>query len=104
MEFIRDLKDKDVIFGYEHFETLVKGLYRADRIGDALEIFEIMKKKELVDGKAYGIMISGYLRRNDISKALDLFESMKESGHCATASTYTELMQYLFRLNQYDKG
>ncbi|EXC12963.1 hypothetical protein L484_016893 [Morus notabilis] len=104
LEFIRDLKDKDVTFGYEYFETLVKGLCRADRIVDALEIFEIMKRRQLVDGNVYGIIINGYLRRNDTSKALDLFQSMKEVGHCPKASTYTELMQHLFRLKQYEKG
>ncbi|XP_030484211.2 putative pentatricopeptide repeat-containing protein At5g06400, mitochondrial [Cannabis sativa] len=104
LEYIRDLKDKEVTFGREYFETLVKGLCRANRIGDALEIFEIMKMKQLVDEKVYGVIINGYLRVNDISKALDVFQSMKESGYCPTTSTYTELMQHLFRLNQYEKG
>lgn len=104
LEFIRDLKDKDVTFGYDYFETLLKGLCRADRIGDALEIFEIMKRKQFVDENVYGIIISGYLRRNDTSKAFVLFQSMKESGYSPTTSTYTELMQHLFRSNHYEKG
>ncbi|PON42074.1 Tetratricopeptide-like helical domain containing protein [Parasponia andersonii] len=104
LEFIRNLKDKDVAFGREYFETLVKGLCRADRIGDALEIFEIMKRRQFIDENIYGVIINGYLRRNDISKALELFQSMEESGHCPTTSTYTELMQHLFRLNKYEKG
>ena len=82
----------------------MKGLCRADRIVDALEIVDIMKRRHIIDGKVYGIIISGYLRRNDVSKALDLFQSMKESGHMPMTSTYTELMQHLFRLGEYEKG
>lgn len=104
LEWIRDLKNKDVTLDAEYFETLVKGLCRADRIADALEIIDIMKKKHLIDGKVYGIIISGYLRRNDVSKALEMFQSMKESEHLPMTSTYTELMQRLFRLGEYEKG
>jgi pentatricopeptide repeat protein len=104
LEWIRELKSKDVTLDPEYFETLVKGLCRADRIADALEIVNIMKRRHLVDGKVYGIIISGYLKRNDVSKALDLFQSMKEAGHMPMTSTYTELMQRLFRLDEYEKG
>ena len=104
LEYIRELKDKAVTFGREYFETLVKGLCRADRIRDALEIFEIMKRRHFIDEKIYGILINGYLRRNDIYKALDLFQSMKQSGNCPTTSTYTELMQHLFKLKRYEEG
>ncbi|BBH07547.1 Pentatricopeptide repeat superfamily protein [Prunus dulcis] len=104
LEFIRELKNKEVILGPEYFETLVKGLCRADRIVDALEILDIMKRRNILDGKVYGIIINGYLRINDVSKALDLFHSMKESGYFPMTSTYTELMQHLFKLNEYKKG
>lgn len=104
LEFIRELKNKEVMIGPEYFETLVKGLCRADRIADALEILDIMKKKKFVDGNVYGIIINGYLRKNHVSKAFDLFHSMKESGYLPTTSTYTELMQHLFNVNEYQKG
>ncbi|KAK9289825.1 hypothetical protein L1049_007985 [Liquidambar formosana] len=104
LELIRDFKNKNLTLDPENFETLVKGLCRADRIADALEIVDIMKKRHVVDAKVYEIMVNGYLRRNDISKALDLFQSIKDSGHLPTTSTYTELMQHLFRLNEYHKG
>ncbi|KAM1306254.1 hypothetical protein ACFX2H_008666 [Malus domestica] len=104
LEFIRELKNKEVMLGPEYFETLVKGLCMADRITDALEILEIMKRRNIVDGKVYGIVINGYLRNNDADKALDLFHSMKESGYMSTTSTYTELMQHLFKLNEFQRG
>ncbi|OAY40706.1 putative pentatricopeptide repeat-containing protein At5g06400, mitochondrial [Manihot esculenta] len=104
LALIRDLKNKGIPVNYEYFEILVKGLCRAGNIADAMEIVEIMKKKSLIDAKIYGIIISGYLRKKELSRALELFQSMKESGWQPTASTYTELMQHLFSLNQYKKG
>ncbi|KAJ4825773.1 hypothetical protein Tsubulata_015912 [Turnera subulata] len=104
LELIRDLNNREIPLGYEFFETLVRGLCRADKIADALEIVDIMKRKELVDEKIYGIVINGYLRRRVLPKALNLFQNMNESGLVPTTSTYTELMQYLFRMNEYQKG
>ncbi|XP_057968432.1 putative pentatricopeptide repeat-containing protein At5g06400, mitochondrial [Malania oleifera] len=104
LELIHDLMSKNITLNHENFETLVKGFCRADRIADALEIVDIMKKKNLLDGKVYGIIISEYLKKNDISKAFDLFHRIMESGHLPTVSTYTELMQHLFRSNEYQKG
>ncbi|XP_050383405.1 putative pentatricopeptide repeat-containing protein At5g06400, mitochondrial [Argentina anserina] len=104
LEYIRELKNKEVMLLPEYFETLVKGLCRADRIGDALEILDIMKRKEFVDGNLYGIIINGYLRKKDVSRALDLFHSMNDSGYLPATSTYTELMQHLFNVNEYQKG
>ncbi|EEF38299.1 putative pentatricopeptide repeat-containing protein At5g06400, mitochondrial [Ricinus communis] len=104
LELIRDLKNKDILIDYEYLGTLVKGLCRGDRITDAVEIVEIMKKRNLIDAKIYGIIINGYLRKKDLSKAIELFQRMKESGIQPITSTYTELMQCLFNLNQYDKG
>lgn len=104
LELIRNLNSKEVSIDNDYFETLVKGLCRAGRISDALEILDIMKKRNLVNGKVYGFIVSGYLRKNDLSKALVLFQEMKECGYLALASTYTELMQCLFKLNEYQKG
>ncbi|OIW20131.1 hypothetical protein TanjilG_01904 [Lupinus angustifolius] len=104
LELIRDLKSKGLDLEPESFETLVRGLCKASRIADALEIVEIMKRRDIVDGKVHGIIINGYLGRNDIHKALDVFKSMKESGCVPTVSTYTELIQRLFRLLRYEEA
>ncbi|KAE8664193.1 putative glycosyltransferase [Hibiscus syriacus] len=104
LEFIRDLRKKDLSLDPLYFEILIKGLCRADRIADAMEIVDIMKRRQLITEKVYEIIINGYLRRNDFSKAFDLFENMKESGFLPTASTYTDLMQCLFRSKEYKKG
>lgn len=104
LEFIHVLNSKGIVLDPEYFEILVAGLCRANRIEDALELINIMKRKNVVDGKFYGIIINWYLRQNDVSKALDLFQNMKEFGYLPTTSTYTQLMQHLFRLAEYEKG
>ncbi|XP_057446639.1 putative pentatricopeptide repeat-containing protein At5g06400, mitochondrial [Lotus japonicus] len=104
LELIRDLKNKDIALEPEFFETLVRGLCKAGRISDAFQIVEIMKRRDTVDGKIHGIIINGHLGRNDIQKALDVFQSMKESGYVPTVSTYTELIQKLFRLSRYEEA
>ncbi|XAR64807.1 hypothetical protein NMG60_11008651 [Bertholletia excelsa] len=104
LELIRELKHKNASLETEHFETLVKGLCRADRIADALEIVDILKKRNSANANIYGILINGYLRRNDVSKALDLFQCIKDSAHRPRTSTYTELLQHLFRLNEFQKA
>ncbi|XP_039059071.1 putative pentatricopeptide repeat-containing protein At5g06400, mitochondrial [Hibiscus syriacus] len=104
LEFIWDLRKKDLSLDPHYFEILIKGLCRADRIADAMEIVDIMKRRQLITEKVYEIIINGYLRRNDFSKAFDLFQTMKESGFLPTVSTYSDLMQCLFRSKEYKKG
>ncbi|KAL2326629.1 hypothetical protein Fmac_025687 [Flemingia macrophylla] len=104
LELIRDLKNKDLDLEPEYYETLVRGLCKAGRIIDALEIVEIMKRRDMVNAKVHGIILNGYLGRNDIDGALKVFQSMKESGCIPTISTYTELIQHLFRLSRYEEA
>ncbi|XP_027365195.1 putative pentatricopeptide repeat-containing protein At5g06400, mitochondrial [Abrus precatorius] len=104
LELIRDIKNKDLALEPKYFEILVKGLCKAGRITDALEIVEIMKRRDMVDGKVHGIIINGYLGGNDVHRALDVFQSMKESGCVPTISTYTELIQHLFRMSRCEEA
>lgn len=104
LELIRDLKNKNLMLSPIYFETLVKGLCRANRMDDALEIVYIMKKRNVVNEAVYGALINGFLRKKDTPKALDLFHGMKEAGFTPLTSTYTELMQHLFNVNEYDMG
>uniref|UniRef100_A0A2N9HKL7 Pentacotripeptide-repeat region of PRORP domain-containing protein n=1 Tax=Fagus sylvatica TaxID=28930 RepID=A0A2N9HKL7_FAGSY len=81
LEWIRDLKSKDVTLDAEYFETLVKGLCRADRIVDALEIVDIMKRRHIIDGKVYGIIISGTSSGwASMKKGCVLYDEMLERG------------------------
>lgn len=104
LELIRTFKDKNISLGSENMKTLVKGLCRADRIADALEIVDIMKKKNSVDEELCGIIVNGYLSKNDVSKAFDILQNMKVSGYLPTVSTYTNLIQHLIRMKEFQKA
>ncbi|KAL8147495.1 putative pentatricopeptide repeat-containing protein At5g06400, mitochondrial [Apium graveolens] len=104
LEYIRGLKNRDMALDAEIFEILLQGLFTADRVTDALEVVDIMKKKDFITERIYGIMIHAYLKRNDVSKALEFFHSMKNSGYLPTIKTYTNLMQQLLRLNDFHKA
>ncbi|CAA7026790.1 unnamed protein product [Microthlaspi erraticum] len=104
LELIRELKNKEVCLDGRYFEILVKGLCRANRIVDALEIVEIMKKRKLDESNVHGIIISGYLRQQNVSKALEQLEVLKNSGRSPRVTTYTEIMQQLFKMKEFEKG
>ncbi|XP_073141343.1 putative pentatricopeptide repeat-containing protein At5g06400, mitochondrial [Henckelia pumila] len=103
LELIQNMKNKNVSLDSEIIVMLVKGLCNTDRIVDALEIVEMMKKRNIFDRKIYEILISTYLRRNEVSKAFNIFQEMKDSGD-VSVSAYTNLMQYLFWKNDFQKG
>lgn len=104
LELIHNMKVKNVQMDSNSFETLVEGLCRAGRISDALEIVDILKKKNIVDGKIYCIIVNGYLRRNDVSKAFDTLQITKDSGYIPSVSTYTNLIQRLIWMNEFEKA
>ncbi|CAH8312804.1 unnamed protein product [Eruca vesicaria subsp. sativa] len=104
LELIRVLKSKEVCIDAKYFEILVKGLCRADRMVDALEIVDIMKKRNMDDLNINGIIISGYLRQNNVSKALEQLEAIRNSKHSPRVSTYSEIIQHLFKEKEFQKG
>lgn len=104
LELIRELKNKVFALEHEYFKTLVRGLCKAGRITDALEMVEIMVRKGNIDHNVHGIIINEYLQQNQTQNALDVFEKMKETGHAPPVSTYTKLMQHLFRSNHYEEA
>lgn len=104
LEYIRELKNKDRAPDGEILEILLQGLCKADRINDALELVDIMKKKDVLSERIHGIIIHAYLRRNDMSKALGIFHSIKDIGYIPTVKTYTNLIQHLFSLNDFQKA
>ncbi|XP_047981155.1 putative pentatricopeptide repeat-containing protein At5g06400, mitochondrial [Salvia hispanica] len=103
LELIRDLENKDISLDMGMFEALVKGLCSRDRIEDAMEILEILKKRNVFDQNIYGILISAYLGRNRVSEAFGLFQEAKGYGN-VLISTYTKLMQHFFWKGEFHKG
>ncbi|XP_077225881.1 pentatricopeptide repeat (PPR) superfamily protein [Tasmannia lanceolata] len=101
---VHEIRKKNITSDPKNFEIFVKGLCRAGRVMDAVEIVDIMKQNHAVDGKVYEIIINGYLRIENSSKAFELFSSMKESGYLPTARSYTEMIQHFFKSNEYEKA
>uniref|UniRef100_A0A7N0SV19 Pentatricopeptide repeat-containing protein-mitochondrial domain-containing protein n=1 Tax=Kalanchoe fedtschenkoi TaxID=63787 RepID=A0A7N0SV19_KALFE len=104
LELVREFRNKNLIFDSDNLETLVRGLCRAGRVDDALEIVDIMKKKHEVNEKLYEVVIDGMVRKNELPKALELFQSLRDRGWIPMTSTWTQLMQHLFRSNDYENG
>ncbi|CAN6915308.1 unnamed protein product [Brassica oleracea var. botrytis] len=66
----------------------LKGLCRANRMEDALEIVDIMKKRNMDDdSNINGIVISGCLKQNNVSKALEHLETIRNSKRSPRVST-----------------
>ncbi|KAI3898438.1 hypothetical protein MKX03_001336 [Papaver bracteatum] len=104
IELLHELKSKKITLDPTNYEILVKGLCNTGRVADALEIIEIMKQNQFVNGRVYGIVITGHLKRGEFEDAFEMFTGMKESGHLPMVSTYTQLIQHLFRSNEYERA
>ncbi|TVU33779.1 hypothetical protein EJB05_15586, partial [Eragrostis curvula] len=85
-------------------ETILRGLCRAGRMDEALQIMEYMKSRSGISSTAYGFLIHGYLKKGEHTKALDLVGVMREYGIAPLVSSYTQLMQHLFAINQYEEA
>ncbi|CAM0882917.1 unnamed protein product [Alopecurus aequalis] len=84
------------------FEIFLRGLCRNGRMEEALQVMEHMKNRSSISSTAFGFLIDGYLREGKRTKALELLQGMREYGCIPLASSYTQLMQHLFRFDQYE--
>ncbi|GJT25192.1 ribonuclease H-like domain, reverse transcriptase, RNA-dependent DNA polymerase [Tanacetum coccineum] len=57
LEVLRNMKNKDIVIEPDHFQTLLNGMCHADRMADALEIVDILKRKDAVDKNIYGMHV-----------------------------------------------
>jgi pentatricopeptide repeat protein len=85
----------------EVYEILLKGLCREGMMEEALEIINSLKMNSSASDKSYGFLIDGYLRKGDIKKAIGVFATMREAGLVPVISSYTQVMQHLFRGNKH---
>ncbi|KAF8705710.1 hypothetical protein HU200_030905 [Digitaria exilis] len=84
------------------FENLLRGLCKAGRMDEALKVVEYMKGTLGINSTAFSFLINGYLRNGEHTKALDLLRVMREHGCVPLVSSYTQLMQHLFAIDQYE--
>ncbi|PKU73548.1 putative pentatricopeptide repeat-containing protein At5g06400, mitochondrial isoform X1 [Dendrobium catenatum] len=86
------------------YEALVKGFCRVGRIDEAMGIVDDMKHSLNAGNRIYGCLIDGFLRKGKAWKALELLHSMRELGCLPMVSSYTQVIQHLFRSDQYGKA
>jgi pentatricopeptide repeat protein len=86
------------------FENLLRGLCKAGKMAEALQIVEYMKGTIGINSTTFAFLINGYLRKGEHTEALDLLRVMKEHGCVPLVSSYTQLMQHLFAINQYEEA
>ncbi|XP_022682004.1 putative pentatricopeptide repeat-containing protein At5g06400, mitochondrial [Setaria italica] len=86
------------------FENLLRGLCKAGKMAEALQIVEYMKGTLGINSTTFAFLINGYLRKGEHTKALDLLQVMREHGCVPLVSSYTQLMQHLFSIDQYEEA
>ncbi|KAJ1291884.1 hypothetical protein BS78_02G350400 [Paspalum vaginatum] len=86
------------------FQNLLRGLCRAGQMDEALQITEYMKSTSGINSTTFAFLINGYLRKGEHTKALDLLRVMRECGCVPLVSSYTQLMQHLFAIDQYGEA
>ncbi|KAK8961749.1 putative pentatricopeptide repeat-containing protein [Platanthera guangdongensis] len=104
LELFTEMREGDLSVDSTVHEILVKGLCSAGRMDEAMNIVDDMKHHFTVDSRIYGLLIDGFLRNGKTWKALDLLHSMSE--HCCSplVSSYTQIIQHLFKSGQYRKA
>ncbi|OQU85503.1 putative pentatricopeptide repeat-containing protein At5g06400, mitochondrial isoform X2 [Sorghum bicolor] len=85
-------------------ENLLRGLCRAGRMDEALQVTEYMKRISSLNSTTFSFLINGYLRKGEHTKALDLLREMTEYGCVPLASSYTQVMQHLFAIDQCEEA
>ncbi|PAN32742.1 hypothetical protein PAHAL_5G508700 [Panicum hallii] len=86
------------------FQNLLRGLCKAGKMAEALQIIEYMKGTLGINSAEFAFLIDGYLRKGEHTKALDLLRVMREHGCVPLVSSYTQLMQHLFAIDQYEEA
>ncbi|CAL4958759.1 unnamed protein product [Urochloa decumbens] len=86
------------------FEILLRGLCKAGKMAEALHIIEYMEGTLGINSTTFAFLIDGYLRKGEHTKALDLLPVMREHGCVPLVSSYTQLMQHLFAIDQYEQA
>lgn len=85
-------------------ENLLRGLCRAGRMDEALQVTEYMKRTSGLNSTTFSFLINGYLRKGEHIKAVDLLREMREYGCVPLASSYTQVMQHLFAIDQCEEA
>uniref|UniRef100_A0A2N9FZR3 Pentacotripeptide-repeat region of PRORP domain-containing protein n=1 Tax=Fagus sylvatica TaxID=28930 RepID=A0A2N9FZR3_FAGSY len=103
LEWIRDLKSKDVTLDAEYFETLVKGLCWASMKKGCVLYDEMLERGVEPDTVAITAMVAGHISQNRISEAWKVFKSMEDWGIRPTWKSYSVFIKELGKISRTDE-
>lgn len=103
-EVFEEIKKKYPSVQSNAYEILVKGLCRVGNMADAVKLVDDMENSSAMDSKVNGCLIDGFLQKNDSQKALELLHHSRKSGTLPAVSSYTQIIQHLFRSDEYEKA
>ncbi|KAK0577835.1 hypothetical protein LWI29_000929 [Acer saccharum] len=76
----------------ETYNVLLVGLFKDERIEEAVRVFDYMKGLDLVSSKSFTIMISGLCRVKELRKAMKIHDEMLKMKHKPDDATYKRLI------------
>ncbi|CAA7062110.1 unnamed protein product [Microthlaspi erraticum] len=83
------------------FCTLMDGLYKKGRMGDAQKMFDDMTSRGISPNSVtYTILISGLCQRGNAEDALKLFHEMKSDGHTPDSVAHNALLDGFCKLGR----
>ncbi|GFQ01129.1 pentatricopeptide repeat-containing protein at1g62670 mitochondrial [Phtheirospermum japonicum] len=88
------------------FGTLLKGLFRGNKINEAQELFRKMVREGLCELNVvtYNMLIDGLCKDKMIDFALNLFDEMSKKGICPDVMTFSSLIDSLCKEGLVDEA
>ncbi|XP_042405332.1 putative pentatricopeptide repeat-containing protein At5g06400, mitochondrial [Zingiber officinale] len=100
-QLFEDIKNKSLVVDSDVCETLVKGLCRVGMMDQTMDDVKGVEPNSPANGRLYDCLIDCFLKKGDITKPLELLGDMRKFDCQSMLSTYTEMIQELFRSGDY---
>ncbi|KAK3035070.1 hypothetical protein RJ639_032572 [Escallonia herrerae] len=86
------MKELEGVLDAETYNILLNGLLKERRAEEALEVFDYVRRRNLLSSASFSIMISGLCRENELRKAMRLHDEMLKMGLKPDGKTYKRLI------------
>ncbi|KAL9236906.1 hypothetical protein vseg_011520 [Gypsophila vaccaria] len=86
------VENSDALWDVTTYNVLLRALFMEKRIDQAVNIFECMKKKNIVNGASFLVMISGLSQEKEMRKAMQVHDDMLKLGFKPSAQKYKNLI------------
>ncbi|KAE9599028.1 hypothetical protein Lal_00043869 [Lupinus albus] len=96
LRVFKDLKDRGYFPDRVVYTTMIKGLFKMGRLGEARKLwFEMIQKGILPNEYTYNVMIHGHCQIGDLVQARKLYKEMCGRGYKETAVSYSIMISGL---------